>query len=79
MYRRRVVDLGITSNGGGVIRVMSGGRSMNQRLKKRERRACNKLSKRKERDRWNGDEQSKGRLTLGLVRDQKVKEDTFGI
>ena len=34
---------------------------------------------RKERKRWNGDEQSKGRPTLGLVRDQKIKEDTFGI
>ena len=68
--------LGITSKGGGVIRVKSGGRLMNQRLRKRERGVCNKLSKRK---RKNGDEQSKGRLTLGLLRDQKIKEDTFGI
>ena len=50
-----------------------------------KRGVCNKLCKRKERKRWNGmgDEQrkEKKKLTdsLGLVRDQKIKEDTFGI
>ena len=53
MYRGRVVDLGITSNGGGVIRVMSGGRSMNQRLKKRSLQQVMQ-KKRKKKMEWNG-------------------------
>ena len=73
------MDLGITSKGGGVIRVMSGGRSMNQRLKNREKRGvCNKLCKRKERKRWNGmamkKEKKRPTDSLGLVRGPKKKK-----
>ena len=47
------MDLGITSNGGGVIRVMSSGRSMNQRLKERSLQQVMQ-KKRKKKMEWNG-------------------------
>ena len=72
------MDLGITSNGGGVIRVMSGGRSMNQRLKKREKEesATSYAKEKKGKDgmEWAMNKEKKRPTdSLGLVRVQKKK------
>ena len=44
------MDLGITSKGGGVIRVMSGGRSMNQESEKERKRSLQQVMQKKRKE-----------------------------